>query len=193
MAYTTLAAVKAYLSIPTTTDDALLTELIARAQGILEAQTARIFEASIDSTKRFDALRDVSDDRRTLYVKPDLAQITSITNGDDATVASTAYVLEPRSAPYYALRLKASSGVAWTYATDPEDAISIVGRWAYSVNAPTDIQQACIRLAGWLYHQKDTAADIDRPMVTPEGSTLLPGRLPADVLAIIEPYKRRTP
>jgi uncharacterized phiE125 gp8 family phage protein len=193
MAYATLTQVKAYLSITAATDDGLLTDLIGRAQATLEAQMARTFEALADSTKRFDALRDVSDDRRTLYVEPDLCQITSVTNGDGVAVAGTAYTLEPRSAPYYALRLKASSGLTWTYATDPEDAIGIVGRWAYSVSAPADIVQACIRLAAYLYRQRDSGAEMDRAQMSMTGVMMLPSRMPKDVETLIEPYKRRTP
>lgn len=58
MAYTTLAAVKSYLSIPTTTDDTVLTDLIPRAQAMIDGYCKRTFEALVDSTKRFDAVRD---------------------------------------------------------------------------------------------------------------------------------------
>ena len=35
------------------------------------------------------------------------------------------------------------------------DAISITGRWAWSLTAPPDIAQACARLAAFLYKQRD--------------------------------------
>jgi hypothetical protein len=188
--YTTLAALKTYLAITTAGDDALLTDLIGRAGAIIDAYCGRTFEAAVDSTRTFDALRDVSSDGRTLYISPDLAQVTSVTNAG-ATVSPTLYIAEPRTPPYYGLRLKRSSGRSWTWTTDAEDAISITGRWAYSVSAPPDVQQACIRVASYLYRQRDTAGEIDRPLVTPDGHTLLPGRLPEDVVLMLDPYRRR--
>ncbi len=190
MAYTSLGSLKTYLAITTATDDALLTDLIARAGAIIDAYCGRVFEAAADSTRTLDARRDVSDDRRTLYIDADLAQITSVSNAGVA-VAPTAYVPEPYTPPYYGLRLRIASGLTWTYVTDPEDAISITGRWAYSVSAPADIQQACIRLAAYLYRQRDHAGEIDRPLVTPDGHTLLPGRMPEDVVLMLDPYRRR--
>lgn len=188
--YTTLSSLKTYLAIATTTDDALLTDLIARSGAIIDAYCGRAFEAAADSTRTLDAQRDVSDDRRTLYIDADLAQITNVSNAGVA-VAPTAYVPEPRTPPYYGLRLRIATGLTWTYTTDPEDAISITGRWAYSVSAPADIQQACIRLAAYLYRQRDNAGEIDRPLVTPDGHTLLPGRLPDDIVLMLDPYRRR--
>lgn len=190
MAYTTLTALKTYLGITAATDDALLTDLIGRAGAIIDAYCGRTFEAAADTTRTLDALRDVSEDRRTLYINADLAQVTSVSNAG-VSVAPTAYVLEPHTPPYYGLRLKATSGQTWTYKDDPEDAISITGRWAYSISAPGDIQQACIRLAAYLYRQRDTAGEIDRPLVTPDGQTLLPGRMPEDVVLMLDPYRRR--
>lgn len=189
MAYTTLSALKTYLSIAAAGDDALLSSLLAGAGAIIDAYCGRVFEAAADSTRTFDAVRDVSGDRRTLYIDDDLAQVTSVSVGG-APIPAFAYVAEPRTPPYYGLRLKAASGFRWTTAAAAEDAIIITGRWAYSVSAPPDIQQACLRLAAYLYRQRDTAAEIDRPLLTPEG-VLLPGRLPHDIVTILDPYKRR--
>jgi hypothetical protein len=184
MAYTTLSDVKAYLSISAATDDAVLTGLIPRAQAMIDQYCKRTFEALIDSTKRLDAVRDVSEDRRMLYIWDDLAAITSVTNGDGVAVAGTAYVRRPDG-----LLLKASSGLTWTYATDPEDAIAVVGKWAYSENAPADIVGACIRLVGYLYRQRDTNMSSDRPMVA-DGVLILPSRLPDDIKSVLDGRKR---
>lgn len=188
MAYATTADVKAYLNIGTTTDDALLAALIARAQALVDGFCERTFEASADTTRSFDAVADV--DGRRLYLDADLCSIHSVTNGDGTTVASTHYVTEPRNAtPYYAITLKGSSGVAWTYDDDPENAIAVSGKWAYSSTPPADISQATVRLTAWLYRQRDNSADIDRALIAGD-VTILPLRLPQDVQAMLARYKR---
>lgn len=189
MAYCSLAQLKTYVGATDNDDDALLTDCITRAEAVIDRATKRTFEASADSTRTFDAQQDVAG--RTLYLDADLCAITSITNGDGAAITALQVVSEPRNhAPYYALTLKASTGLAWTYETDPEDAISVTGRWAYSTTPPADIEQACVRLAAWLYRQKDSSSDLDRPMVSMDGATLLPAQIPADVQRMLQPYVR---
>lgn len=190
MAYTDTTTLKRYLGIPsaTTTDDTLLAELIARSQAVIDSYTLRTFEASADTERTFDAVRDVAG--ATLYLDHDLCAVTSVTNGDGTIV--TGYTTEPRNGtPYFALRLLASSGVAWTYTTDPEDAITIDGKWAYSTTAPADIAGACVRLAAYLYRQKDNAGDLDRAVIA-GNATILPAEIPSDIRLMLNPYKRRT-
>lgn len=187
--YCSLEQLKAYVGAATANDDSLLTDCIVRAQSVIESVTRRVFECAADSTRTLDAVADVAG--RTLYLDADLCQITSITNGDGSAVSPAQIVGEPRNAtPYYALTLKGSTGLAWTYTSDPEDAISIVGRWAYSVLPPGDIEQACVRLAGWLYRQKDSSSDLYRPTVSADGATLLPARLPRDIEYLLAAYRR---
>jgi hypothetical protein len=189
--YATLDQLKTYVGATDTTDDLLLTDCLTRAQAMIDSATSRRFEAAADSTRTFDGVVDVSRGGRTLWLDGDLCALTSITNGDGGSVTPVQVVSEPRnSTPYYALTLKASSGLVWTYETDPEDAISVTGRWAYSVTPPADIEQACIRLAAWLYRQKDSSADLDRPVVSADGATLMPAQVPADVQAILKLYRR---
>ena len=153
--YTTTAAVKTYLGISGSGDDTLFGTLGLAAQKIIHAYTGRTFAAAADSTQYLDAVRDV--DGLTLRLPADLCAITSVTNGDGVAVAAASYICEPRNAtPWYALTLLASKGLVWEYTTDPENAITIVGRWAYSTTAGYDIVQAATRLTAWLYRQKDS-------------------------------------
>jgi len=186
--YCTLAEVKNHLDISSDTDDYLLWVAVCQAQAFIDAQTGRTFEAASDTAKTFDAVRDV--DGRLLYVD-DLASITSVTNGDGTTVTSGQYTTEPRRVtPYYAIRLLSSSGVSWTYTTDPEGAISITGKWAYSVSVPADIVQACKRLAAWLYRQRENrTGDEDRAIIA-GSATILPSQVPSDVMQILRSKKR---
>lgn len=188
MAYTDTTTLKRYLGISGSGDDTLLGECITRAQAIIDDYTQRTFEASGDTSRTFDALTDVRGD--ILWLDEDLVQITSITNGDGVVVASDEYTTQPRNrTPYYAIRLLASSGKSWTYEDDHEDAIAIVGRWAWSLTPPAAVVQATVRLAAYLWHQKDTANDLDRAVVV-GNSTLLPGELPRDLAQMLTPYQR---
>ena len=70
--------------------------------------------------------------------------------------------------------------------------ISVVGKWAYSATAPSDIEHACKRLAAFFYRQKDNANDIDRAVVV-GNATVLPSDLPRDVVQLLKPYVRLVP
>lgn len=179
-------------------DETRWTGLIARATSIIETYTDRVFEATTDGitgttdaavTRKYDAIDDV--DGYVLYLDKDICEITTVTNGDAAAVASSDYVTEPRNdKPYYAIRILNSANKTWTYTNDPENAISIAGVWTYSITPPNDIKHACLRLTKWLEDQRKTDVDLDRPVLAGEGSVILPMRLPADVISILEKYKR---
>lgn len=195
MPYLVAADLRTYLGISSTSDDALLTVLIAAAQKAVEEYTHRVFEASAATAKTFDAVRDVGkgDDRRTLYLDQDLCTITSIVNGDATTVTAAQYVTEPRSVtPYYAIRLKASANIAWTYNDDPENAITVTGKWAYSASAPDDIVQATKRMAGWMYRTKDAQA-YDSTAFSELGVIRVKHKVPEDIVQLLEPYLRIAP
>lgn len=189
MAYTTVSLLKTYLGATTSNDDTLLTALIARAQAIIDAYCQRTFEASANTSKTFDADRDT--DGAWLYLDEDLASINTVTNGDgDVLTASTEYMTEPRNrTPYFAIKLISQSGLSWTWTTAPENAITISGKWAYSTSAPDDIVHATLRLAAYLYRQRDNAADLDRPVYV-GNATILPSQLPSDIKTILAPYRR---
>ena len=187
MAYITLGQLKSYKGITSDTDDVLLAGFIASAQSTIDDLHGQTFEATADATRYFDAKADVWG--RKLVLDRPLCQITSVTNGDGVAILPASYVTEPRNGtPYWALTLKATADVFWTWGNDPENAITVVGRWAYSLTAPADIQQKTLQLAAWLYLQKDTSAEIERPILTTGGTVLLPQRLPAD---LVVPGKRR--
>jgi len=201
--YTSVLALKQYLGITEAADDTLLAALIKRAQGIIDDYCNRTFEASADTTRYLDCPQSVGwlltdyqyNSRRvtppTLWLDRDLCQIISIVNGNGVTVTAGQYTTSPATdKPYYAIRLKPTSGINWTYTDDPVQAIAITGRWAYSVTAPQQIVYACERLAAYLYRKKD-AQVFDDTAFAEGGVVRLPKGLPADVVEILNMNIRR--
>lgn len=180
MAYIQLDDVRSYAGFDAadTSDDTRLTNLIAQAQQAINDWTHTTFEISSDDTKYFDAVDDV--DGLTLYLNgvhgyESLASITSITNGDTTAVTSGQYVTEPRNgAPYYAITLKSSANISWTYTDDSENAIAIVGKWGYSETPPEAIKLACIQLVLHWYRME---SQHDVKMI------------PDDICMLLKPYK----
>jgi hypothetical protein len=198
-AYPELQDVRDYLRANTaqalpTGDDSLIGNLLAGARAFVEspAGAGRRFQVTADTTRRFDALADVDQGGRRLWLDEDLCQITSVTNGDGVAVPGSAYVTEPRNeTPYHAITIKLNSSQIWTYDDSPEGAIVIVGRWGYSTQAPPEIAHATLRLAVWLYRQRaSSSGDVDRPVVTGDGVTILPSAVPADVMAVLRAHRR---
>jgi len=190
MAYITASDVKTYLDITASGDDAFITTLISQAKAIIDRATKRNFEAAT-GTRYFDPLKDVRGGM--LLLDADLASASGlvVTNGDAAVLASSGFSLVPANKPpYFGIQLKASANKTWTYATDPENAITVAGKWGWSTSAPADIQHATRRLVSFLYRQKGTNQDIDRPIIAPGGSVIMPHKLPADVQALLQPYVR---
>jgi len=67
--------------------------------------------------------------------------------------------------------------------------IAITGKWAYSTTAPAPVQHATVRLAAWMYRQKDNTGN-DAPIIAGD-VTILPTRIPSDVEAMLAPFVRR--
>jgi len=186
MSYVDKSAIKEYLGITQNDDDALIEVLIDRAEKIIEAYTGRIFEAET-ATKYFDT--DNIEGRWLYLWGYDLLTITKLTNGDSVELTSDQYRLEPRNEnPKWAIRLH--EDYTWEF-DDSDDEVSIAGTWGYSATPPDNIQHACIRLTAFLYRQKDTSSDVDRPIMTGDGVTIMPTNLPSDVRLMLDGYKRR--
>lgn len=113
-----------------TSDDDLILDYIREVSKDIDDLAGWAF-APIVATHLFDAERDVAENGLLLKVDPwDLLAVTSITNGDGVAVAPTSYVFRTAGVtPYWGIKLKSSKGLSWTYADDPEDAITVVGIW----------------------------------------------------------------
>ena len=186
MAYTTAADVKTLLGISGSGDDTLLGVLVAAAQAAVDAYCNRTFEASTNTIRYFDAIGPHIEGAK-LYLDRDLCAINSVTNGDAAVI--TAYVTLPANdTPYYALKLKTTSGTTWTYSTDWESAIAISGKWAYSTSAPANIVHATKLLAAFYYRQKDSP--LQDVTAIEAGVVIKPLAFPDAVRGILAGYRK---
>lgn len=124
--------------IEASTDDAGVFLPRIRAVSAFIAKTAgRQFVPRVE-TRYFDARRNVKDSAEIgtyLQLDDDLLSITTLTNGDSATITNSptaTYVTEPRNGScFWAIHLLGSSGLSWTYNTDPENAITLAGIWGF--------------------------------------------------------------
>ena len=55
---------------------------------------------------------------------------------------------------------------------------------------PDELVQACRELAIWFYNRRDSGSDSDRPLISGDGTVVLPNRMPSSVEALIAPYRR---
>jgi hypothetical protein len=199
MAYATAADLRAYIGATATTDDTQLGNAVTRAQTEIERQTHRVFEAAADTTRyytplyRRDVLGDLEDDGRTLWLGADLCALTSITNGNGTAIAlSDVVTIDINVKPWYAIRLKDSANIEWTFTGTPEYSISVVGRFAYSTTAPADIVSATLMLGAYLYRRREGGPDTDRNIISADGVLMAPARFPTDVSTIIKKYVRHS-
>lgn len=183
--YTSWAAVKTYLDISGTGDDALGALLVNRVTDAIDRYCRRQFRA-VTATRTFD----VPDDD-VLWLDEDLLSITTLTNGDDVAIASTSYVLLPKNIyPKYAIKLKENTSTVWEGSTTTDyQAISVAGSWGYSTTPPDDIVQAAVRWTAWLYRQRDGV--FGQSGTTGRVGVLdVPQSLPEDIELLLKPYKR---
>lgn len=111
-------------------DDEFLKRAITQASGLIASHTRRVF-VPYAQTRLYDAA-GAHVGPYHLDTDEDLLAITTLTNGDGTTIASSAYVLRPNnSSPKYRIQLKHSAGINFTWSTDWEAAISVSGIWGY--------------------------------------------------------------
>lgn len=187
--YISLSDFKLYAEITSTdaNDDAALEDMIEAASRFIDRFTGRIFYAET-ATKLFDL-----PEGDTLYLETeDLLTVTTLTNGDGTTIASSNYWLLPHNtSPKYAIRLRASSGVSWDSATngDVYACISIAGTWGYASSAPDNVKLACAMIAN-AYRQQRSGQGVQAATVTPGGLVLQDVEIPRPALAILRDYRR---
>lgn len=175
----------------------MLAAIITRASGIVDAYTGRIFTPASDLTdasRYYNPNEDVLG--QVLFLDRDLAAATTVTNGDGVVVVASDRVFLPSgeltaiSGPFYGIQLKSQSNLTWTYDSDPENSIIIAGSWTYALTTPDVVTHATLRLSQWIYKQRSSDSVSDQPIVMTSGLTIMPAKLPADVVDMLQPFRR---
>lgn len=131
MSYCSLADLKSYLiGSATSGEEALLQRMLDAATARIDSRTQRTFQAASDTSRTFDADGD-SILLGELWLDDDLSHLTSVINGDGADITADIIHSPRNNTPWYALSIKPSSSAYWTYQDDPQNAITVTGRWAF--------------------------------------------------------------
>ncbi len=191
MAWTEALDIRGLLDIDGDSEDTLLDTLITNAEKHIGTQTDRQFTAA-SATRYYDPTDPEVVNGPYLYLDEDLVSVTTLTNGDsDVLTVTTEYILLPVNTgpPYHEVKLITSGGIMWTYDTDPEIAISLLGSWGYQATVPADIKYACQLLAAYYYRSREALPDQDRPLIA-DGVVIAPAVVPAIVEELIGPYRK---
>lgn len=196
MSYITAADLRQYIGAVSTSDDTQLGFAAARAQQMIDTYTNRTFEAPSNTTRYYNALDlryggDVDAFTNELRLDVDLCQLTSVTNGNGEVIPNNVLVLLPTNfTPKYSIKIMMNTSYVWTYTGTPDMAISVVGRFAYSITPPADIVAACLALGKYIYKARTSTIDTDRAVLSSDG-IILPGKnIPDAITAELDPYRR---
>jgi hypothetical protein len=150
MNYATLVEMKRYLGTDETTDDALLTKLLAWSSRFIDIWKGRRFDVRFEtryfdrpSGNRsafgvFDSSLLTGSAGSALRLDNDLLEISSLINGDGDEILSSAFTLEPANMyPKRRIRLKSAADY-WSGDSygDYEQVISVSGWWGYHDDYP---------------------------------------------------------
>lgn len=205
MAYITVADLLKHLGSTNTSGSVstgeyeVLLACVNGGQKEVEAYCKRKFETSTGTRYyRSDNLIDLpglGGSGNVLWLGEDCLSVDTLTNGDETTITSTEYWLEPRNSsarglPYQYVRLK--SGHSWVFETDGE--IAVAASWGYSSAPDYNIVDATKETAAYLYRSRDNPVyDVT---ANPElGIITVPKGVPAHVKYVLDKggYVRRYP
>jgi hypothetical protein len=189
MGYPLFHDVKYYLGIERNEDDYILATIVDQSTKLFESLTGRVFAVSTPTSRTFATDSREFLTNKKLFFFDDICRIDSLTIAGE-NVPSTNFRL-PNETPYAYLELKASSPLFfqnYSVSVDPTEVV-VTGLWGYSTDCPADVFSAILRLSAWKYHQKDTGADYDRPVIF-QDKIATPIGLPNDVMDVVRLYRK---
>jgi len=176
MDYITIEMLHAYggFTGPSNDDDMLLQHFITAASAMVDSYCGRVFgipTGAVATTRTFTIANGLlQEGEAALYFPDDVYTVTTI----PTLTAGVTLTWMPDRPPYYGVIRSSGS---W------EDPTTIVAFWAYSESPPIVIQQATLRLANWLSHQRESVMSMGE---TVNG----PNLMPADIADTLAPYRR---
>lgn len=160
-------------------------QFLDQAQAEIEAQTGKRFEAATQ-TRYYQRCDVVWDNPKRLLLDAWLLTVTTLTNGDGATINASDYWLTPRSGPPYS-EIELKSTAAWAWGTDGE--ITIVGTWGFMAAANAQVKRVTMRLAEFFWQKRSTTGE---SQVIGEGQIVVAAQYPKDVQDFIVSQRRRS-
>lgn len=198
--YATLDEVKAWLNIKADSvnavDDTVLEDAVEQASRAIDLFSGRQFYAASE-TRYFD----VPPGRR-LELDKSLLSVTTLTNGNAVTIASTEYNLWPKNGVrHWAIVLRQTSSIYWqpNSGGDTEAVITVLGSWGDVDRAGTDAEsvrlievshKACLHAVSDAYHKRFGENTGGVSSITAAGVVITPQGLPQDVRDILLPLRR---
>ncbi len=175
MAYATVEQFRQYLDISAQEDDALLSRLLDAATSYIDNYTGRHFTSTTGSrTYRF-AMCEL------LPLDDDILSVTSASDGSGSVSTSILWYTPPA-------RMIVRMDRNWDISNG---VVTITGTWGYSATPPDVIIQACLRIAAWMYRQKD-AQVFDVTGQTGYSQVSVGKGVPPDVLDILNVFRVRS-
>lgn len=171
--YATVVELKAMLGIApgNTDDDAILGHLLQEAEAVIDRHFSARFEATA-GTRRYT--HDMAFPyRNVLALDAPLLDVTTITDADGNTIATSDYELWPLNAtPKWYIRFRNGSSIVYP--------ITVHGTWGYTQTPPADVKGATLALAAYYYRRRD--AQVFHTVYSPEeGALRVPPGIPEDV------------
>ena len=205
MAYLALADVKAELGITSTSDDAVLNDIIDDVTREIETRTHRHF--TLERTTGHGPPNtthahyftpwlqlDGGDliDSYTLALNTDMFELVSITNGDGSAISLSNVVTLPINLPppWNYIRIKRDANVMWSGSS--EGSIVVTAKWGYSDTVPDDIRRAAMIMTRTYYQQREGSAGLGAPLISADGVVIQAGQTMSDAMRILKAYIRRS-
>ena len=190
--YATLVEFKILGDIDSTDsdDDTAIDRIIEGTSRYIDSKTQRTFYARTE-TRNFDVPRNRS---RSLFLDDDLLTITTLTNGDGNTIASSEYHLLPKNlTPFNEVRLTKTTTVFWATDSggDDEWVIALAGGWGWVAATPDDIREACFMISQSLYKRRMGENVSGIATVTAAGVVITPQDVPSVAADILARYMKR--
>ncbi len=144
--YAQIGDVKIVCGIPVgdTSRDDLINLLIPRVSRHIDRYCKRFFYPKTQ-THKYDYQSEFK-----LWLRDDLHELTSITNGDGEAMDISTMFLYPINGPYQWIELNESTGITFRWApTTQQQCLSVTGEWGYleDDDTPEPIKDAC---ASWI-------------------------------------------
>lgn len=116
--------------------------------------------------------------------------VTATVNAPRLSVGQSVFVVDVADATFNGtFTVTGNTGSAVTWAQTAANDTDTTGALLFT---PIDIVTACRRMAAWMYRQKDNqGGDSDRPIISGDGTILMPATLPQDITSLLRPYVKR--